>query len=415
MRLMSAPIDNELIRSVVEDAFNKRSLPNAPKAQQQTVPSTSIGKLPNSGRAAVLEAKETLSIKEFPLREIRDDEILVKVEACGICGTDIHCYNHDPFDLTPVVLGHEGTGEVVQVGKNITMDSVGKPVQAGDKIVTSIMETSQHCMIAKYNPLRANLCDDLQIYGLLPDSPDNHFNGYFGEYLIIRPGSTFFVVNEMSLELRTLIEPAAVVCHALDRAKQSSSRLNFRSRILVQGCGPIGLLMIAVLRTHGINNIIALDGNNDRLEMAKSFGADHVINYKDYPDANAVAEAVGDLTKGVGVHFGFQVTGVPIAFANIFKMVRRGGTVIEIGHFVDGGEASINPHEDICKKEISLIGSWVYNSTDYPNAYHFLQRAERIGLPMESLITHKFPLEQIQEAFDTNLRQEGVKIMIYHR
>ncbi|NWK55554.1 zinc-binding dehydrogenase [Verrucomicrobiaceae bacterium N1E253] len=412
---MSAPIDNELIRSVVEDAFNKRSLPNAPKAQQQTVPSTSIGKLPNSGRAAVLEAKETLSIKEFPLREIRDDEILVKVEACGICGTDIHCYNHDPFDLTPVVLGHEGTGEVVQVGKNITMDSVGKPVQAGDKIVTSIMETSQHCMIAKYNPLRANLCDDLQIYGLLPDSPDNHFNGYFGEYLIIRPGSTFFVVNEMSLELRTLIEPAAVVCHALDRAKQSSSRLNFRSRILVQGCGPIGLLMIAVLRTHGINNIIALDGNNDRLEMAKSFGADHVINYKDYPDANAVAEAVGDLTKGVGVHFGFQVTGVPIAFANIFKMVRRGGTVIEIGHFVDGGEASINPHEDICKKEISLIGSWVYNSTDYPNAYHFLQRAERIGLPMESLITHKFPLEQIQEAFDTNLRQEGVKIMIYHR
>lgn len=401
---MSAPIDENIIRSVVEEVFAKQGT-----SQQRT---TSTSGIPNTARAAVLEAKKTLTIKEFPLREIRDDEILVKVEACGICGTDIHCYNNDPFQLTPVVLGHEGTGEVLKVGKNVVMDSVGKPVKPGDKIVTSIMETSQHCMIAKYNPLRANLCDDLQIYGLLPDEPDNHFNGYFGEYLIIRPGSTFFVVQGMSLELRTLIEPAAVVCHALDRAKQSSSRLNFRSRILVQGCGPIGLLMIAVLRTYGINNIIALDGNDDRLEMAKTFGADHVINYKNYADSNAVAEAVGEHTKGLGVHFAFQVTGVPIAFANIFKMVRRGGTVIEIGHFVDGGEATINPHEDICKKEISLIGSWVYNSTDYPNAYHFLQRAEGIGLPMESLITHQFPLDQIQEAFDTNLRMEGVKIMV---
>ena len=395
---MPAKINKQMIRSLVEDVFREQGLTAA--TSQPTIQTT--------GRAAVLEDKEKLTIKEFPLREIRDDEILIKVEACGICGTDIHCYKNDPFALAPVVLGHEGTGIVLQVGKNIAMDSVGKPVNIGDKIVTSIMETSSACMIAKYNPLRANLCDDLQVYGLLPDEPDNHFNGYFGEYLIIRPKSSFFVVNEMSLELRTLIEPAAVVCHALDRAKGSASRLNFRSRILVQGCGPIGLLMIAVLRTYGINNIIALDGNNE------TFGADHVINYKDYPDSNAVAEAVGEHTKGLGVHFGFQVTGVPFAFANIFKMVRRGGTVIEIGHFVDGGEATINPHEDICKKEISLIGSWVYNSTDYPNAYHFLQRAERIGLPMESLITHKFPLDQIQEAFDTTLRQEGVKIMIYH-
>lgn len=398
---MTDPIDPALIRSVVNAAF---------KNQAKSKPTSA----PTTGRAAVLEAKKTLLIKEFPLREIRDDEILVRVEACGICGTDIHCYQNDPFELTPVVLGHEGTGEVLQVGKNISMDSVGKPVVVGDKIVTSIMETSQQCMIAKYNPLRANLCDDLQIYGLLPDEPDNHFNGYFGEYLIIRPGSSFFVVNDMSLELRTLIEPAAVACHALDRAKESSSRLNFRSRVLVQGCGPIGLLTIAVLRTHGVNNIIALDGNDDRLAMAKTFGADHAINYTHYPDIHGLTKRVQQLTKGVGAQFGFQVTGVSQAFSNIFKMVRRGGSVIEIGHFVEGGEAQINPHQDICHKEISLIGSWVYNSTDYPNAYHFLQRAERIGIPVSSLITHRFPLDRIQEGFDTNLRQEGEKIMIYH-
>lgn len=401
---MTDTINPEIIRSVVDEVFNRQT---ATTQAPQSEP-------PKIARAAVLEAKKTLRIKEFPLREIRDDEILVRVEACGICGTDIHCYQNDPFELAPVVLGHEGTGEVLQVGKDVTMDSVGKPVNVGDKIVTSIMETSSACMIAKYNPLRANLCDDLQVYGLLPDEPENHFNGYFGEYLIIRPGSSFFVVNEMSLELRTLIEPAAVVCHALDRAKESSSRLNFRSRILVQGCGPIGLLMIAVLRTHGINNIIAVDGNDDRLAMAKNFGADHTINFKNHSDLDSLASTVGDLTKGVGAQFGFQVTGVPQAFSNIFKMVRRGGTVIEIGHFVDGGETTVNPHQDICKKEISVIGSWVYNSTDYPNAYHFLQRAERMGLPMSRLITHRFPLDRIQEGFDTNLRQEGEKIMIYN-
>lgn len=365
-----------------------------------------------SGRAAVLTAPKKLGIQRFPLRAIRADEILVKVEACGICGTDIHCYNSDPFGLAPVVLGHEGTGEVLDVGSEVRMDSVGKPVRVGDKIVTSILETSDECMIAKYNPLKSNLCDDLKVYGLLPDEADNHFNGYFGEYLIIRPGSSFFVVNDMSLELRCLIEPAAVVCHAYQRAKDVGMRLNFRARVVVQGCGPIGLLMIAVLRTAGINNIIAIDGNPERLKMAATLGADETLNYKDFAGIDDLAAKVESLTKGVGAHVGFQVTGVPQAFANLFKCIRRGGGICEVGHFVDGGECSINPHRDICRKEITVTGSWVYNSFEYPNAYHFLQRAERIGLPVASLVTHKFPLDQIQDAFEVNLRQEGVKVMV---
>ncbi|MCM2369584.1 zinc-dependent alcohol dehydrogenase [Aporhodopirellula aestuarii] len=367
------------------------------------------------GRAAVMKAAGKIEISEFPLRQIGPDEILVKVEACGVCGTDIHCYKSDPFNLAPVVLGHEGTGEVIEVGRDVKMDSVGKPVRVGDRIVTSILDTSDACMIAKYNPLKSNLCDDLKVYGLLPDEPDNHFNGYFGEYLIIRPNSSVFVVNEMSVDLRCLIEPAAVVCHALERAKNCGSTLNFRSRVVVQGCGPIGLLMIAVLRTYGINNIIAIDGNSNRLEMARTLGADDLLNYKDYAGIDDLAAKVQSLTKGLGAHFGFQVTGVPTAFSNLFKCIRRGGGICEVGHFVDGGECAINPHHDICRKEITLIGSWVYNSFEYPNAYHFLQRAEQIGLPVTSLITHKFPLDQIQEAFEVNLRQEGVKVMVEAR
>jgi len=363
-------------------------------------------------RAAVLVAKQQLEIREFPLREIADDEILIRVEGCGICGTDIHCYKHDPFNLCPVVLGHEGTGEVVQLGSQWKIDSVGKPIRVGDKVVTSIMETLDSCIIAKYNPQKANLCDDMRIYGLLPDTPHDHLNGYFAEYLIVRPGSSIFVVNDISLKLRVLIEPATVVCHALERAKNCGSMLNFRSRVVVQGCGPIGLLMVAVLRTYGINTIIAIDGNDERLAMAKRLGADHTINYHNYEGADGVAAQVGDWTKGLGAHFGFQVTGVPHAASNLFKYIRRGGAICEVGHFVDAGTATYNPHLDICKKELTLIGSWAYGSWEYPNAYHFLQRAEKIGLPVEELVTNSYPLSEIDTAFQANLKQQGVKLMI---
>ncbi len=83
-----------------------------------------------------------------------------------------------------------------------------------------------------------------------------------------------------------------------------------------------------------------------------------------------------------------------------------------MGRFVDGGVCSINPHRDICAKEIFLVGSWVFNSFEYPGAYHLLQRNERIGLPVTDLITHRFPLDETEEAFATNLRQEGIKVLV---
>jgi len=401
-------IDPQSIDRIVRAVIANQSTPSVPSPGTATSPPLP---LPAKARAAVLVGKQRLELRSFPLRSIRPDEVLVRVEACGICGTDVHCFKSDPFNLIPVVLGHEGTGQVVQVGAAVKMDSVGKPVRPGDKIVTSVLETSEACRIAKYNPAKANLCDDLRIYGLLPDEPDNHFNGYFGEYLIIRPGSSFFVVNDMSLDLRVLIEPAAVAAHALERAKKTGL-INFRCRVIVQGCGPIGLMLIAIVRTAGVNNIIAIDGNPARLELARQMGADYTLNFRDIPSREAMVSAVREVTKGVGAHFAFSVTGVPKAAGEIFKLVRRGGGVCEVGSFVESGECSVSPHEDWCKKEIMLVGSWAYNSWEYPNAYHFLQRAARIGIPVEKLITHRFPLDRIVEAFETNLRQEGIKIMV---
>ena len=110
-----------------------------------------------------------------------------------------------------------------------------------------------------------------------------------------------------------------------------------------------------------------------------------------------------------------DLTGSPIAHANIYKFIRNGGGLCELGFFINGGDATINPHFDLCSKEITLVGSWVYTLRDYATTFDFLKRAKAIGLPMDDLITHEFPLEQINEAHQTNLAMKGLKIAIINK
>ena len=366
----------------------------------------------NTAKVGMMTAKERIEIKEFNIPEISDDEMLVKVEGCGICGTDVHEYKNDPFGLIPVVLGHEGTGEIIKMGKNIKRDSAGKSLNVGDKIVTCIIPCGE-CPTCLQHPERTNLCENQGIYGLMTD--DNiHLNGWFGDYIVIRKNSTVFNVSDMDLHSRVLIEPAAVVVHAVERAK-TTGLLKFNSKVLVQGCGPIGLLLLSVLRTMGIENILALDGNEKRLEMAKRLGATATVNVMKSSSFDETIEKVKDLTDGLGADFAFQCTGSPKAHAGIWKLVRRGGGLCEVGFFVNNGDATINPHFDLCNKEITAVGSWVYTPQDYLTTFDFLKRANGLGLPIKELITHEFPLEQLQEALETNIRQEGIKIAIINK
>ena len=375
----------------------------APKA-----PAASAAAIPKTARVAMLTSLEHYDIKEYPIPEVGDDDILVKVEGCGICGTDAHEFKRDPFGLIPVVLGHEGTGEIVKMGKNVKKDSAGKDLHLGDKVVT--------CMIFKDDPeitmfdLNKQNVGGADVYGLLPDD-DVHFNGWFSDYLLIRGGSTVFNVSDLDLNSRILIEPCAVLVHAVERAK-TTGILRFNSRVVVQGCGPIGLICIAVLRTMGVENIVAVDGEEKRLEFAKRMGAGNTVNFKDYKGIENLAGAVKDAFGGHLADFAFQCTGSPVAHSNIYKFIRNGGGLCELGFFINGGDATINPHFDICSKEITTVGSWVYTLRDYATTFDFLKRAKGIGLPMDELITHRFPLDQINEAHQTNLRMEGLKIAI---
>ena len=381
---------------------------NAPAAASAPAASTGI---PKTARVAVLTEKEHFDIKEYPIPPIGDDDILVKVEGCGVCGTDAHEFKRDPFNLIPVALGHEGTGEIVAMGKNVKVDTAGKPVKVGDKVVT--------CMIFKDDPditmfdLNKKNVGGADVYGLLPDD-DVHLNGWFSDYILIREGSTVFNVSDLDLKSRVLIEPCAVLVHAVERAK-TTGILRFNSRVVVQGCGPIGLICIAVLRTMGIENIVAVDGEQKRLDFAKRMGAEKSVNFKDFQGIDALAQGVKDAFGGHAADFAFQCTGSPIAHANIYKFIRNGGGLCELGFFINGGDATINPHFDLCSKEITLVGSWVYTLRDYATTFDFLKRAKAIGLPMSELITHKFPLEEINEALETNLAMTGLKIAIVNK
>ena len=398
-------MDANNIESIVKQVLAE--MRGSAPAQSSAV-SASGAAIPATAKVAMLTQKEHFDIQEYPIPPVGDDDILVKVEGCGVCGTDAHEFKRDPFGLIPVVLGHEGTGEIVKMGKNVKADSAGKPLKLGDKVVT--------CMIFKDNPditmfdLNKQNVGGADVYGLIPDD-DVHLNGWFSDYLLIRGGSTVFNVSDLDLDSRILIEPCAVLIHAVERAK-TTDILRFNSRVVVQGCGPIGLICIAILKTMGIQNIVAVDGEAKRLEFAKEMGASATVNFKDFQGIEALADGVKQAFGGYLADFAFQCTGSPVAHANIYKFIRNGGGLCELGFFINGGDATINPHFDMCSKEITIVGSWVYTLRDYATTFDFLKSAKDIGLPMSKLITHRFPLEQINEALQTNLAMSGLKIAI---
>ena len=373
-----------------------------------TTPAASAG-LPKTAKVAMLTAPKKIEVKEFPVPALQDGDILVKVEGCGVCGTDVHEWRQDPFGLIPVVLGHEGTGEIIALGKGVTCDTAGNPLKVGDKIVTSVLSCGD-CYICRMHPAQTNLCDKQGVFGLIGHKEEQPLNGWFASHLLIRgKGATFFKVNGLSLDERMLLELACVCVHAYERANKTGL-LGFNSKVLLQGLGPVGLMMLAVLRAAGINHIIAIDGTPKRLEMAKRLGAKTVINFREADTLEKRVALVKEAANGVGADFAFQCTGAPAAAKDIFEYIRRGGGLCEMGFFVNNGTYEINPHFAMCNKEINLIGSWDYSAEDYPTTIAFLKQAREMNIPIGELITHRYPLEQMNEAMEMNVSQQGIKI-----
>ncbi|AUS06221.1 zinc-dependent alcohol dehydrogenase [Pseudotamlana carrageenivorans] len=363
----------------------------------------------NKSKVAMLIAPKTFEIQEYPIPEVSDDEILIKVEGCGVCGTDVHEYKSDPFGCLPIVLGHEGTGEIVKLGKNVTTDTIGKPIVVGDKLVTSIIPCGQ-CDACVNTPGKTELCENMGCYGLMPDD-QVHLNGWFGEYLVIRKDSTFFNVSEFDVETRIMIEPIAVAVHAVERAK-TTGLLNFGTPVLIQGCGPIGLAIALVLKTMGVQNVFAIDGNDSRLEFSKKLGVSKTFNFMKYEKTEDLITVIKKETNNKGVGFAFQTTGSGVAFSSVFKHIARGGGLCEVGFFVELGDTAVNPHQDICFKEITVVGSYAYTPQVYPVTLDCVRSALAIGLPINEFVTDWYPLDKINDAFQKNIAMEGIKIAV---
>ena len=367
------------------------------------------GAVPKTGKVAMLTGPKKIEVKEFAIPTLQDNDILVKVEGCGVCGTDVHEWKGDPFGLIPVTLGHEGTGEIVALGKNIKFDTAGNPIKVGDKIVTSVISCGE-CQICRNHPATTNLCDKQGVFGLIHHDDAQPFTGWFATHILIRgKGATYFVVNDLDLKERMLLELACVCVHALKRAN-TTGLINFNSKVVIQGLGPVGLVMISVLRAAGINHIIAIDGTPKRLEMAKRLGAKTIINFREVTNLADRVKIVKGVTSGIGADFAFQCTGAPAAAADIYEYIRRGGGMCEMGFFVNNGEYTVNPHFAMCNKEISIVGSWDYSADDYPTTMAFLRQAREMNIPIKELITHEFDLNNLNRAMEVNVAQEGIKI-----
>ena len=391
-------ISSHQVESIVRKIIGEMS--GAPKA--------SAG-IPKTAKVAMLTAPKKIEVKEYPIPEVGDNDILVRVEGCGVCGTDVHEWKGDPFGIIPVTLGHEGTGEVIALGKNVKTDTAGNPIKIGDKLVTSVISCGE-CQICRNHPANTNLCDNQGVFGLIPHSDKNPLTGWFSTHLLISgKGATYFVVNDLDLKERMLLELACVCVHALKRAS-TTGLINFNTKVLVQGLGPVGLVMISVLRAAGINHIIAIDGTPRRLEMAKKLGAKTVISFKEITSLEERVKIVKGVTAGCGADFAFQCTGAPMAAKDIYEYIRRGGGMCEMGFFVNNGEYTVNPHFAMCNKEINIVGSWDYSADDYPTTVAFLRQAREMNIPIKELITHTYPLDKLNEAMETNVAQTGIKI-----
>ena len=367
-------------------------------------------------QAAVMLQPGQIEIREFDKPTPANDSLLLQVDKVGICGSDKHMYLGHTALKFPVIPGHEVVGTVAELGTeaNQVMNVMGGPIKEGDRVtVVPGSKNCGRCYYCLHVPGRPTLCSGRTIYGFSNSESPPYLTGEFSECTYIHGNSWVYKIpDEIPEEIAVLTEPVAVATRAVERAcspglPQVGDGYSIGSSVAVLGCGPIGLLVIAVLRDSGAGTIIATDLVDSRLEMAQQMGADVVINVGETEPDERV-EQIQSLTNGVGVDIAIECAGIPTVFSEALDVVRRGGKVIEVGHYTDSGGTKVRPHQ-ICNKDLDVCGVWAYPQIQFQTALDFLQRTRA---PLHKLITHHLPLNQLESGIEM-LGNEGVyKVVI---
>lgn len=351
--------------------------------------------MPNGLVSVFTQSGQPFDLREYPTPEVEPGGVLLKNTGAMICGSELHVWRGDGDskpEPKPRVLGHEFTGVVDSIGAGVSTDSLRRPLKEGDRVAFPFFFPCNRC----YNCVRGehHACSYRQRRNQsgLDDYP--YCDGGMAEYFYLQPGHYVFKVPD---ELPDAAVPPlncalAQVMFGLERA-----RVHFGDTVVIQGAGGLGIYATAVAHDMGASQVIVIDGQPGRLEMAKKCGATSVISMRDYPTPESRIERVKELTAGIGADVVVEVVGIAAATLEGIEMVRTNGKYVDIGNI--GGGSITMPASKVIGKQLQWFGTVHYNPWIIEAALQFLVRTMD-RYPLSQLVSHTFPLEKINDAFE---------------
>jgi threonine dehydrogenase-like Zn-dependent dehydrogenase len=347
------------------------------------------------GKAAVFFGPgKPFEIREVTLADVEPDAVLIRVALASVCGSDLHFWRGDAPLKLPAdgwIFGHEMTGRVARLGARVKTDSLGQRLQEGDRVAYPYFYPCGRCPACLNKEPAACL---VKVGRPLGPSEFPHFHGAFAEYYYLKPGGFVFRVPEALAD-----ELVAPVNCALSQVIFGLHKAGFRfgDTLVIQGAGGLGVQAAAVARDMGASTVIVIDRIEGRLALARAFGADHSINIGDVTERKDRVGLVRKLTGGAGADVVCDVVGFPEVIPEGIEMLRQGGTYLEIGTISRGARVELEPATLVWGAK-RIVGVIMYDPWVIPRALDFLVR-NRGRFPFERLLSHTYPLEQINEAF----------------
>ena len=333
-------------------------------------------------KAAYYQARRELDVREAPDPEPGPNEVLVRVAACGICGTDQHIFDGDFFPSYPLIGGHELAGEVVALGRQ----PVEPVVREGDRVAVDPSLFCGSCFFCQRG--QGNHCLNWNAIGVTRD-------GGFAEY-VVAPTANVYPVGDMPYEVAAFIEPISCVVYGLQRL-----RIPVGANALIYGAGPIGLLMLQLVAHGGASTIAVVDLNEDKLKLARSLGAHEVISA-----GRGADEALGTISP-LGFDVVIDCTGVPAVVEHMFMHVRKNGKLLFFGVNQPDAKIAISPY-DVYQKDLEILGSFALRYT-FHDAFALLESG---AVDVRPLLSDRFPIERFPEALALAASGDAFKVQI---
>lgn len=326
-----------------------------------------------------------VTLMDMPEPVCGQDQVIIQIDHCGICGTDLHVY-HDNFrNFPPVILGHEFVGSVVEKGENVkNIDFEGKFAIFG--AIAKICGKCQYCYQGEHF-----FCKERRGMG-------HGVNGAFTQYAAVRPDQLYQIPEGVDNRFGALVEPLAAAVHAVCDV----ARFKLGDVALVSGPGPIGLLVIKLLARQGIKVILA--GTSDdtmRLQLGLKYGAYKAVAV----DKEDLAAIIQDQTQGYGADVAFEVAGVQGSVRNCMENLRPLGHYVQVGHF---GKDLLLPWDLVAFRQLKIDGSVGYTRQTWNNTMRILEQ----GLDISDIITHEMSIADWQIGFDLMEAKQAVKILL---